>query len=161
MINEATSSPESTFEPLSFALALQKQMIEDPFIANYSFSYLYLDHLHSEIHFFNAGLSQLIRVPAGKDSHLLLNKNQPPLSDPSAIFTETIEKWEIGDVLIYHSLYSEKKDSIEKQEQIEIQLKQTLKQEMFLSAQPQADILLKESPQSRQSRLLFSIQRVS
>lgn len=161
LIKNTDISVKSNFEPISFAQSLQKQMADDPFIINFTFSYLYLDHLRAEIHFFNAGLSNLIRVPAGEESHTLINKNALPASDSAAPFAETIENWNVGDILIYHSLYSEKKDSIEKQEQLDEQLKKTLKTEMFLSAQAQAEVLLKDSPQSKQARVLFSIQRVS
>jgi hypothetical protein len=106
-------------------------------------------------------------VPAGETGKTVYNSH-PPLSEPDGgDVSETGEPWKVGDVILYHNLLSETNDTPERKEALETYLRQILKEQMFLSAQSQADALVKEisrtsfSPQNTQMKVLFSIQRMS
>lgn len=166
LITKNTQSMTRPFESTSFIQDLQNQIELDPFISQFRISYLYLNPINSTIYFYNTGLSHLIFTPAGEVSRIIYNSH-PLLSKGSKEFTETAQNWNTGDVIIYHCFISEETDSTERKTSIETKLLEVLKEQMFLSAQSQADILVKELsqtalfPQNNQSKVLFSIQRVS
>ncbi len=166
LITKNTQLMVQSFEMATFIQDLQNQIALDPFISEFTFSYLYLNPIGDTIQFYNAGLSQIIYTPAGDPSQILYNSH-PLLAKSPKDFTETSQSWNVGDVIIYHSLISEEKDSEERKKGIETHLQHILKEQMFLSAQAQADILVKEIsqtsffPQNGQTKVLFSIQRVS
>ncbi|MES2199660.1 MAG: protein kinase [Chlamydiota bacterium] len=166
LIAKNTQLIDGSFVITPFIQDLHDQMALDPFISQFALSYLYLNPIAATVQFYNAGLSQVIYTPAGAVSHILYNSH-PLLAKNPAEFTETTEVWNIGDVIIYHSFISEENDSPERKQEIETHLQNTLKEQMFLSAQAQADILVKELsqtsffPPNGQTKVLFSIQRVS
>lgn len=154
------------FDPIAFLKSLTKQMKEDPFISQFSLSALYLDPFKNCIRFCNQGLSQLILVPAGEPSKIVYNSQPLPSPDTEVDMVETTENWRIGDVILYHSFIADSQDPPEKKELIEKNLKQILQEQMFLSAQSQAEAVMKEMSQNpnvsadSKTTVLFSIQRV-
>ncbi|MBS0628336.1 MAG: protein kinase, partial [Verrucomicrobia bacterium] len=166
LVLESTKPMDPSFKTLSFIQALQRQIALDPFIGNFSLSYLHLNPIEGSAHFYNSGLSQILYTPAGNQSQILYNSH-PLLTHTSTEFTETSTNWNIGDVIIYHNFISEEKDSTERKESIETHLSNLLQKQMFHSAQSQADILVKELsetsffPKDAQTKVLFSIQRIN
>jgi serine/threonine protein kinase len=166
LISESTKPMDPSFKTLSFIQALQRQIGLDPFIGKFALSYLHLSPIEGIARFYNSGLSQVIYTPAGEQSRILYNSH-PLLTQISTEFTETSTNWNIGDVIIYHDFILEEKDSIERKEAIETHLTNLLQKQMFHSAQSQADILVKELsqtsffPKDAQTKVLFSIQRIS
>ncbi len=166
LITKNTHFMVQSFEPTPFTQDLQNQIELDPFISQFALSYLYLNSISGTVQFYNAGLSQVIYTKAGEPSRILYNSH-PLLNKGSKEFTETTESWNVGDVIIYHCFISEENDSTERKQAIEAHLQKILKEQMFLSAQAKADILVKELsetsffPQNSQTKVLFSIQRVS
>jgi eukaryotic-like serine/threonine-protein kinase len=151
---------------LGLIQALQKVMGKDPLFAGFAVSSLYLSPKEQKLHFFNSALSQLIHVPAGEESKVVFNSNPLLGVTPATEITETTVNWKVGDILLFHSLTAECRNSPKTQSQIETFLRHSLKIELFLSAQPQAEALAKACQQNslitkqNRTKVLFSIQRV-
>jgi eukaryotic-like serine/threonine-protein kinase len=156
----------ASFSSAQFHKSLHKQLQEDPLIANFAISTLYINPLENTFSFCNRGLSHLIIVPAGEESRTIYN-SQSSVATLDQEIVETTGTWGVGDVLLFHSCISEDKDPPEKKESIEKQLKNILKEQMFLSAQSQAEAiskemsLTKEFVEDKKMAALFSIQRIS
>ncbi len=163
----APKSSSDEFLSNSFIRALHKQMQADPLISSFAVSYLLLNPGEDKLSFFNAGLSQLIHTPAGEESSMIINSNPLLKSDEPSDLLETSGSWKVGDVILLHSFILESIDSFERQQEIELLLKETLKKELFLSAQAQADSITKNIQHSplftkkKQTHVLFSIQRTA
>jgi len=161
---------KSFSEPLDtdgFIRSLKHLVGSDSMLPKLGFSYLLLDPVSDTCKFYNSGLSQLMLVPAGEPCKIVYNASAP-LSENRLIDTSaTTEPWKVGDVIIYHCLVSEETDVLEKREGVENYLKQVLKEQMLLSAQSQADALVRALsetsllPQNTEMKVLFSIQRMS
>ena len=141
-------------------------MGKDPLLANFAISSLHLDPQQQKLQFFNSALSQLIHIPAGEESKVVFNSNPLLAKTPAAEISETTAEWKVGDILLFHSLTAECRNSPKEQGQIETFLRHSLKTELFLSAGPQAEAILKECQQNaiitkeKRTKILFSIQRV-
>lgn len=157
-----------SIDPKSLVQSLEKQIRSDPLLFPIGFSYLLLNPLESTLQFYNAGLSQLIYIPAGEPSQILYSAN-PLLGsqvESETEIAETVNDWKGGDVIIYHNLISEEKDSPERRQSIESYLQKIVQEQLFLSAQAQADAICQQLSQSpffplnAQLKTLLSIQRI-
>lgn len=155
-----------SFDGKSLIKAVQKQISSDPLLSPIGFSYLLLNPLEDSLQFYNAGLSQLVYIPAGEQSRIIYSANPPLASQEELEIAETINPWKVGDVILYHNLISEEKDSPERRQSIESYLQKILQEQLFLSAQSQADTLSQQLSQSAffppnaQTKMICSIQRI-
>lgn len=153
------------FSPLSFLEFLNIQMKDDPLMKDFALSYLYLDASLDQLTFFNAGLSSLIHIPQNKKPRSLKNTHHLLSENALSEFSETIDNWNVGDTLIYHSLIPESQIPPEKVSQMELELSEILESEALLSAQSQAESAVKNIKthslfSSKETQALFSIQRI-
>ncbi len=117
--------------------------------------------------FFGAGLSSIIHIPSGAAARTLHNDH--PLLSQNAIsnFSETIDNWNPGDALIYHSLIPDTNLLAKRKTQMELELTQIAQESTLLSPQPQAESILKNCKHhsllnaSKDSQVVISIQRIS
>jgi hypothetical protein len=134
---------------------------QDPFFKNFATSYLYLNADSDELTFFNAGLGHLIHIPEGETPRILHNHHALLEEETLSNFSETTDNWKRGDILLYHSLVLED-HPVQEKEWTEL-----IEQHALLSAQPQAETLLKHKktyalfPCLKESQVIFSIQRIS
>jgi len=156
-------SQQPPSSPLSFVQQIQKHLPQESSIA---LSYLYLEPAQNTLRFFNAGLSQLLYIPAGQESRILYHAH-PLFSCVSSVeWTDTQETWNVGDTLIYHNFISEEKDPSEKKQAMEQALKKLAQKELLLSAQSQAEAFIKDLSRfpalhSDKNHVLISIQRTA
>ncbi len=161
------TNSSNTFPSTLFIKTLHEVIKSDPLLGPFAISYILLDPQTQKLSFFNAGLSQLIRMPAGEEIVMIINSNPLLGKDAPSEFLETSSDWNIGDILLFHSFLMEGRDSFERTEQTEVFFKDCLKKEMLLSAQVQADAIIKTTSASalfakrKQTHLLLTIQRIS
>ncbi len=161
-----SSQDSSEFKPIEFIKLLQKHMKADPLIKDFSFSSLYLDPSTDTLTFFNAGLSQLIHCSPGSNPRVLHSMNPPLSSEDPADLSETTDNWSVGDILIYHSLIPEELQLVEQASLMEGRLSSIVEQEALLSAQPQAEAIIRSCSLDslfslKQTHALLSIQRMA
>ncbi len=155
------------FKPLSLIEFLNQQTELDPMIRDFALSYLYLDANLNQMTFFGAGLSSLIHIPTGGISRTLYNRH-PLLSDETiSEFSETLDNWNLGDTLVYHTLIPDAFLLEERRAQMEFELSQIALDSVLLSAQPQAEQILKATrsqslfASSKETQVVLSVQRIS
>jgi serine/threonine protein kinase len=152
---------QKDFTPLTLIQDLSTVFKQDPFFKNFATSYLYLNADSDELTFFNAGLGHLIHIPEGETPRILHNHHALLEEETLSNFSETTDNWKRGDILLYHSLVLED-HPVQEKEWTEL-----IEQHALLSAQPQAETLLKHKktyalfPCLKESQVIFSIQRIS
>lgn len=160
------TAPEN-FSPFSLLDFLALQAKTDPFSKEFAISYLYLDAFKDQLTFFSAGLSSLLHIPSG-GSPRMLHSHHPLLSEASLEeFSETTDNWKVGDTLIYHSLFLEPSTLTQRQVEWEREFSYLVQESALLSAQPQAEYLLKHNKTHlstslfKDTQVVFSIQRIA
>jgi eukaryotic-like serine/threonine-protein kinase len=154
------------FKPLSLINFLNDQ-IKDPFIKDFTLSYLYLDATLDKMTFFGAGLSSIIHIPSGASARTLHNHHPLLSHDAISDFSETIDNWNSGDLLIYHSLIPDTGLLEGRKGQMEKELTLIAQESEFLSPQAQSESILKSCKHhslfssSKDSHVVMSIQRIS
>lgn len=161
IIQSLMHSLQKNFTPLALIQELSTVFKQDPLFQNFAISYLHLNASSDELTFFNAGLGHLIHIPEGETPRILHNHHTLLAEESLSNFSEITDNWNRGDILLYHSLILEDVEPHEK-EWIEL-----IEQHALLSAQPQAETLLKHKkifalfPCLKESQVIFSIQRIS
>ena len=146
---------------------LNSIITEDSSNQTYAFNALLLDPTNDELFFLSAGQNPLIHMPSEGKARTL-NSNHPLLGqDKNAIFTQVSDNWNIGDVIIFHNLAPSFRSELFQQQQTERILLEATNDEAFLSAQPQAESIMKKAltlsfqKEQKQSKVILSIQRIS
>ena len=155
------------FSPFTLLEFLNEQTSIDPLLKDFAISYLYLNAAKDQLTFFSAGLSSLIHIPEGGTSRIL--HNQHPLLSETTLseFSETIDNWNVGDTLIYHSLLPETPFLTERQILKEKELSYIIQDLVNLSPQSQAENILKNCKTQallsnfKETQVVLSIQRIS
>ena len=109
----------------------------------------------------------MIYIPQGGTSRIL--HNQHPLLSETTLseFSETIDNWNVGDTLIYHSLLPETPFLTERQILKEKELSYIIQDLVNLSPQSQAENILKNCKTQallsnfKETQVVLSIQRIS
>ena len=152
---------QKDFTPQIFFQELSSIFQQDPLLKNFAMSYLYLNSSADELIFFNSGLGHLVHIPEGEPPRILHNHHALLTEEPLIDFSETTDNWNRGDILLYHSLPLEESPSLEKE------WTDLIQQYVLLSAQNQAETVLKHKktlalfPCLRESQVILSIQRIS
>ncbi len=128
---------------------------EDPLGQKFAAAFLILSPQRDELSFLSCGLGNLLHVSPGHMMPRTLGNQNPPLGSPlRGDFELTIDNWNIGDILIFHSFDSS----------VDPLLQEALKENFFLSPQGQADALLKKIAavfaQDKKPQVLFSLHRI-
>lgn len=150
-----------------FAAKLNELMISDPAKQTYALAALLLDPYREQLSFFNAGLSQLLHISSEGSARTLSSTNALVQLEPAPIYTQVEDNWIVGDTLIFHCLSPSHRAEPYQQKQTEKVLLETLGEESLLSAQPQAEALMKKAMllsfqrEQKQSKVLLSIQRIA
>lgn len=144
--------------PSAFIASLNQFLKEDPINQKFSISFLVLNPMKDELSFLACGLGGLVHVPSGSQTPRKLTNNNPLLGhDGNAEFFATTDNWEIGDTLSLHSFDSA----------LETPLLEALSENLFLSAQGQAEAILKKAashpsfPLQKTPKVLISLQRIA
>jgi hypothetical protein len=113
------------------------------------------------------GFEALLHIPEGHSSARKLSSQNSLLgASPTTEFAETTDNWNAGDTLILHSLYLPADATPEQKEQLERSLNTGVSENLLLSAQRQAEAILKTTSSSPALSLvpypkaLITIQRI-
>ncbi len=153
-------SLEQQFTSLSFIQELSSTFKQEPIFEKFAISYLDLNADTDELTFFNAGLGHLIHIPEGETPRILHNYHTLLAEESLSNFSEIMDNWKKGDILIYHSLEGGNFADQEKE------WTDLIKEHAYLSAQNQAETLLKHKktqilfPCLKESQVIFSMQRI-
>lgn len=160
-------------EIFSLTLANLATRLNDILILNETSNFVALsltrfDPMNNALAYLSCGMPPLLHLsPESKTTHLLSSENPLLGAVRGAIFSETLDKWEGGDLVIIHSLHIPVKKGVNGDLSLSALLQEALLQNSLLSAQPQAEALLKAATQSSAyplitcAKALLSIQRLS
>lgn len=162
-----THSPKAPFDLVSFVSKLSALISQDSALAPFGFSALLLDPFRDLITYLSCGLPDLIHMPQGQmrmrricSTNLLLGSN---FTDA---LSATSNNWNPGDTLILHTLAMGTGEYSQEQEVLELKLEAAIKEQSLLSANRQAEAILKGLSFSGACELvvfpkvLVSIQRI-
>jgi eukaryotic-like serine/threonine-protein kinase len=158
---------KSKWDLAQIAKTLNTLTKQDPIAQSYAFSALLLDPFKEQLFFFNAGLNNLIHMSGEGTTRILSSTNPLVGQELNPEFTEVIDNWNVGDTILLHCLAPSYRTEPYQQKQTEKNLLESLEEEAFVSAQPQAEALMKKAlflsfqRDQKQSKALFSVQRIS
>lgn len=167
LVHHHATDPKSKWQLQEIASSLHSILREDPTGQMYAFSALILDPVREQLFFFNAGLNHLVHVSSEGASRILSSTNSLLGQEAAPEFTEVVDNWNIGDTILLHCLAPFYRTEPYQQRQTEKNLLESLEEEAFLSAQPQAETLMKKAlflsfqREQKQSKVLLSIQRIT
>jgi eukaryotic-like serine/threonine-protein kinase len=140
-----------------FISTLNKIVRDDPMQTSFNISFLTLSPFKDELNFLSCGLGNLLHFSPGSQAPRILTNTHPPLgSDPRGDFERTIDNWNIGDVIVFHSC----------RPSLDAMIQEALKENVLLSPQSQADAILKKIAHQpgfsteKKTKVLFTIHRV-
>jgi len=152
------------FQSTSFVSKLNQLISEDPMGQRFAFSLIVLDPLKDQLSFISCGLGGLLHLPLGAITPRKLPSQNMLLGvDPNADFFATEDNWYQGDTLILHSL----EIPAQIPNELENQLIEAISENLSLSAQGQAEAILKKvsiNPAfalQKSPKVLLTIQRIS
>lgn len=157
MIRSLLLEKKEPFRSAHF-LSMLNQMVHQDFLGQkFSLAFLRLSPRSDQLSFISCGLGGLIHVPQGSIKPRKLSSQNPLLGADSNIeFSETIDNWLAGDALTFHSL----------DPALESLLLETISENTLLSAQGQAEALLKKAAlhpsfaSQKNPKVLITLQRL-
>lgn len=166
-MHEFTPSTQTPFKPLSFVNQLNRLLFEDSFDEKFALNLVLLDPLRDLATYVSCGLDALLHIPQGQLSpRRLYSQNDFLGISASTEFSETTDNWNPGDLLFLHTLALAPSNRPEEKQQLEQAINEAVTENLLLSAQHQAEAILKKSTTSPISTLitypkaLVSIQRI-
>lgn len=157
-IRDKMEQSKELFFPVDLITTLNKMLTGDSLEQPFALSFLLLNPFKDQLSYVSCGLGSLYHLPAGsKQPRKLVSSNSLLGTDPLAEFMETVDNWNMGDTLVFHSLETD----------AENMLPQAITENASLSAQRQAEAILKKissSPalaQSRHPKVIITLQRIS
>lgn len=159
-LNNQIHSSQSSFKLTPFVEKLNAIICEDA-RAKFAVSLLLLDPIGDTATYIACGLGDLLHIPEGQAGvRKLSSQNELLGTSTAAEFSSTTDNWNPGDTLIFHTLNGPDK------EELDAALMDAISENLLLSAQRQAEAILKKvsfSPASSRisyPKALFSIQRI-
>jgi serine/threonine protein kinase len=148
---------DGPFNLTSCMTTLSTLLQDDPLSQKFGAAFLLLSTSRDELSFVACDLGNLLHLSTSHKSPRILTSQNPSLGAPMRTDVAiTIDNWDIGDLLIFHS-FNKEADPL---------LQEALSEYPFLSPQGQADALLKkvvtQSPfsQDKKPQVLFSLHRI-
>jgi serine phosphatase RsbU (regulator of sigma subunit) len=162
-VSDFTPGSKTAFSPTAFIQKLNRIIQEDSLGDKFAMSLLRLDPLKDLATYISCGFGPLLHIPQGRmEPRMLASPNDLLGLSAAAEFSQTSDNWNPGDVLIFHTLAA----GSDAQAEIDGALNRGIADNLLLSAQSQAEAILKEglaAPASAQvpyPRALFAIQRI-
>ncbi len=129
----------ASFNLVSFASALNEALFEDPLNLSLSMGCYLLNPLEDTLSCLLCGMPPLLHLPQGSSSLRSLSNNNRHLgASRRAEFSQTTDNWELGDLLVLHSL-----SLPQEQESLSRSLEESILTHQLLSAPRQAEAILK------------------
>jgi len=162
MIQMHLHERQTPFKPIPFVTELNRLLSEDPSGEKLALNCLLLDPLRDLVTYLSCGLDALLHLSEGQTTARKLLAPNPLLGTPSAEFSEVTDNWNVGDLLFFHSLALSSTSRSEDKEALSTALSESIVENSLLSAQPQAEAILKRVSATPVSspKILFTIQRI-
>ncbi len=162
----ASTAERTNFKPIALAESLNTVLCQDQTGQQYALNLVFLDPLQDLVIYLSCGFDALLHLPQGTSKARKLTAPNPLLgADPTAKFSETKDNWNEGDLLVLHSLANKK--AAEEEASYESVLVAALEDNALLSAQRQAEAILKRTssaPAFQQllfPKALITVQRIT
>lgn len=150
----ATAAMTENFVFLSFLSTLQKLIQFDPLKQAYPLAFLFLNPKRDQLQFLSCGMGRLLHLASSSTQARQLQNSNPPLgSSHRTEWDITASGWDVGDILIFHTL-PPSSDSI---------IQETLDSISLQSPQSQADTLIKKAAPllaEKKPHVMTSIHRI-
>ncbi len=166
-LSEFTPSTKGVFKPLSFVEKLNNLLCEDTIGEKFALSFVLLDPLRDLVNYISCGFGDLLHIPQGQTQARRLSSQNDLLGvSTTAEFSETIDNWNPGDILMMHSLAMAQESAPDQREQLDGALNESITENLLLSAQRQSEAILKKVSSSPAislvpyPRALIAIQRI-
>ncbi|HEY2810746.1 MAG TPA: protein kinase [Rhabdochlamydiaceae bacterium] len=167
-LHATASEKEPAVKPASLMELLNRMLCEDSLKLHFALSLLLLDPLENMLTYASCGLNALFHIPQGSTHPRGLRSHNPLLGfDIHSSFSEIVDNWNPGDMLILDSL-ALPSDSLEQERaQMNDALIEAIRENLALSAQRQAEFILKKVSafplfaQIRYPKALLCIQRIA
>ena len=151
---------DKPFDPIYFTNELNQHIISDPLPFLFSFRLLKLDPINETFTLVSCGSTTLLHFSEGQTSPRLIENDNPLLGgEPLTTFTATTDNWKIGDKLLFSNLNTT--------ESLSEFLKNALLENLYLSAQRQAESIFKKLLTfnadliQKEAKIIFCIHRFS
>lgn len=168
LIQGKNLTPDDSFRLLPFVTTLNNLISADHLDKSFALQALHLDPLSEQLAFISCGLGSLFHLAAGSKEPRRLSKQNLGLGlEVQAPLFETVDNWNVGDTLILQSLALPNSPKSPPNEETEIQISKALADSIFLSAQGQADAILKQASLTpsfslqKYPKVVLSIQRIT
>lgn len=156
MVRALLNTTSTPFKPIAFIDELNTLLTHDTLAQEFGLNLLLLDPTNEQLTYLSCGLNALWHVPQGSQMPRPLICNNAFLgAEATSLFSETKDNWTQGDLLILHSLSPAPTHSAVDTQAFEQVLIHAIQDNAFLSAQKQADMILKKIS----SHSLFNLMR--
>ncbi len=167
-LNAFELGSKAIFKPTPFVEKLNQLLLEDAMGEKFALSVILLDPFNDLVTYISCGFGDLLHIPQGDDKVRKLSSENDYLGvSAGAEFSEITDNWNAGDLLIAHSLaFGEDVRGGNKPDQLNLVLGEAIMDNLYLSAQRQAEAILKGASmapvtlQVPYPKVLISIQRI-
>ncbi len=166
MVEGMSVSLNKPFDPLAFIGKLNHLILQEKSGEEFYFQLLLLDSLREELIYIPCGACTLIHVSSSTgDEPRFLSADNPRLGKEEQMkFSETVDNWETGDLLLLHSLSPI--GSSESTDEEKALFSELIKAHINLSMNSQAEAILKKSllllppEQQHWPQIMLEMQRI-
>lgn len=148
LLSEYTLAAKGIFKPIAFVEKLNNLICQDPLSEKFAMSFILLDPLQDIVSYVNCGFGNLLHIPQGQAKPRKLSSDNDLLGvSTSPEFSETVDNWNAGDLLIMHTLVLPQDGGAVAPEgagQIEGVLGEAITENLLLSSQRQSEAILKK-----------------
>lgn len=165
--NLLDASAQKPLQLSTFAESLNRMLSIEPMKLQCALSMILLDPLQEMLKYISCGFNALLHIPQGS-THLRNLQSHNPLigTDSFATFSEISDNWNSGDLLIADTLMLPSESSPQDHSLFEAQVTDAVTENLLLSAQRQAELILKKimlspyAPSIRYPKAVICIQRI-
>ncbi|MES2121648.1 MAG: protein kinase [Chlamydiota bacterium] len=144
-VDDFLNSTKNPFRPTPFVEKLNRILVEDPLAEKFALGLLLLDPLQDVVTYISCGFGPLLHVPQGQSKPRPLACNNELLGAAlSTEFSETVDNWNTGDILILHTLALPPESPTSDKASLEQALSDSIAENLLLSAQRQSEAILKK-----------------
>ncbi len=148
LLSEYTLVAKGVFKPIIFVEKLNNLLCQDLLSEKFVMSFILLDPLKDIVSYVCCGFGDLLHIPQGQAKPRKLSSDNDLLGvSSSSEFSETVDNWNAGDLLIMHTLALPQGSDIAPSEgvsQIEGALGEAITENLLLSSQRQSEAILKK-----------------
>jgi len=158
---------QKTLKLTPFVELLNRLLCEDNLKLQFALSLLLLDPIQDMLSYISCGFNALMHIPQGSNNPRKLQSINPLVgAEIHAGFSEINDNWNPGDILIMDTLVLPSESVSEQKSAFEGQIHEAVTENILLSAQRQAELILKKAalsllfPTIRYPKAVISVQRI-